>query len=503
MIPPSIVEEFYERERPSYRWYKTLTDAEIEERKRRLPVRPPLWRLLRREQKICFLLGVRRKAFAFFLDTGCGKTLLSIAIVSYLRKAKKVRRALVLVPNILNGDEWAAEIRKHTGGRDYVILTGSSAHKWTQLTQSNSLFVVTTYAGFLRMVCSGDGEKLRLDAAKLRQIVEQVDALVLDESTYVQSRSSLIHRACLRIARKVTFRYLLTGTPMGRDPTPIWAQAYLVDFGATLGQTIGLFRAYFFTEKQGFFRTEYVPDPSKRATLHRLLSSFSIRYKASEADLPKLVCIRKEVKLAPDAVDLAVASLKGLRAEVSQERQNAFLRSRQISSGFMGYTDQEGAKVKYDFSVNPKLELLVETVKTIPVRNKIVVFHEFIHSGHRLFSALTKAGVKALHIHDSVKDKGALRERFESDPDCQVLILNNNAGAMGLNLQFAKYLMVYESPVRYVVRRQMIGRVHRQRSRHKTVFLIDFVTKATADGRILDLYEEGVDAATAVVDGAF
>src|ERR1700734_2167868 len=113
MIPSSVTKKFLERDLADFREYKKLTDAQLEQRRARLPIRPPIWEKLSRTQKICFIIGATQKRFFFAKDTGMGKTALSIALILYFVKLHHNKRILVLVPNKINKSEWAREIRKH------------------------------------------------------------------------------------------------------------------------------------------------------------------------------------------------------------------------------------------------------------------------------------------------------------------------------------------------------------------------------------------------------
>jgi superfamily II DNA or RNA helicase len=152
LIIKKAVKAFLDRKRYDYSHYKNFTDEQLLLAKNALPARPPIWSKLRREQKVCFLLGAKYRRFAMHLDTGTGKTLLSIALIRYFAVLGEVSHALVMVPNKVNKAEWADEIRKHSPDTTFCLLDGSSAHKWELLETTDALIIVDTYAGLFRMV---------------------------------------------------------------------------------------------------------------------------------------------------------------------------------------------------------------------------------------------------------------------------------------------------------------------------------------------------------------
>ena len=85
----------------------------------------------------------------------------------------------------------------------------------------------------------------------------------------------------------------------------------------------------------------------------------------------------------------------------------------------------------------------------------------------------------------------------------QVLLLNSQAGAFGLNLQMARYGIYYESPVPVIIRKQTELRFIRPGSEHQSVVKIDLVMNDTVDDAILQFHEQGENLFKAILDGRF
>ncbi len=505
MIPTTVVNAFLNRKLGDCRSYKNLTVEQLEDLKNQLPVKPPIWERLRTHQKVCLLLGVKYKRFAFWADTGTGKTLLSISLAHYFKKAGVARNILVLVPNKINKQEWLREIEKHCPQTTRKALVGSSAQKWEELERHNTLLTVATYAGLVRMVCESvkarKGKSQLQPQPKLVQfLTSHFDGLVMDESTCVQSKASLMFRVCRQIAKQAKVVFALSGTPFGRDPTPLWAQMFLIDAGETLGPTLTLFRAAFFTTTINYWGGyEHTFKRKLKPLLHQVLANRSIRYEADQASLPRYVPIIKEVRLPKDAVLYIDEAKKAIIQSKGnyREMKNAFLRMRQISSGFLGYYDDEtGDKAKFFFDRNPKLEMLMSIIESI--QYKIVVIHEFLPSGAMIEQQLKERDIGYSRVFGGTKDHAEQLHRFDHDPNCRVFITNV---VHGLNLQVAKYIIFFESPLTPSMRTQAQRRVERQESKHKTVFGYDLVVRGTADANILAFLREGRDLFAGIIDG--
>ena len=503
-------EAFLARSRRDYREYKKLTDAQLEMRMLKLPVKSPIYYKLTHLQKVCFIIGAETQRFCFFNDTGTGKSLLAIALIRYFRLLGILKHVLILVPNLPNKYEWYDELQKHSPKSSYLILEGSSTDKWKALEQSNDLFVLETYSGMFRMLCDKEqrkkGVKLVPNPKKVAKFTKHFGGFVCDESVNVGNHSALPFRICRKLSRSAKVVFTMTGTPFNRDPVLMWAQMYLVDHGYTLGETLGLFRSIFCKEIENFFSgmPEYKFKKKKQSELNDMIANASISYPADEGSLPKCVPIQKFVTLPGDAQsyyqrfkDTLIASRGNYN-----ETQNAFIRMRQISSGFVGYEDDEtGERAKFEFPDNPKLDMLMSLLSTMQEKHKVVVFIDFNYSGERILKELTKAKIPALLLYGKTKDVQGTKTAFVKDPKKRILILQNRMAA-GLNIQVAKYGIFYENPVSAIVRKQAQRRIERQHSLYKTVFIYDLLMKDTVDEQILKFHEEGGDLFESIIRDA-
>jgi SNF2 family DNA or RNA helicase len=500
---------FLDRRRLDYRKYKNLTRDQLEERMLKLPVKPPIWYKLTHLQKVCFIIGAETQRFCYWNDTGTGKSLLAIALVRYFRRLGVLKHALILVPRKINKHEWFMELQKHSPNSSYLVLQGSSEEKWKQLSESNALFVFETYAGLFKMVCdkkeTKKGVKLSPSPKKVRQLAKHFGGFVCDESVNVGNHSKLPFRICRKLSQTSKVVFTMTGTPFNRDPTLMWAQMFLVDAGYTLGETLGMFRAIFCKETENWFTgfKEYPFDKKKTEHLHDFLANQSIAYPVDEGSLPACVEVPKFIELPSDAQtyynrfkDQMVAARGNFI-----ETNNSFLRLRQISSGFVGYEDDEtGDRAKFEFPDNPKLDMLLALLEDMDPAHKSVVFIDFNYSGERILKALKAAKIDALLLYGKTKDQAKVRDQFVNDPKKRVLILQNKLGT-GLNIQVARFCIFYESPVSAIERKQCRRRVERQHSLYKTVFIYDLIVQGTVDEKILQFHKEGGDLFKSVIEG--
>jgi SNF2 family DNA or RNA helicase len=507
LLPRRAVEQYLARPFLDWSVYKDLSDRQLTALAAKYRVPDELWAKLRdRPQRIMTLIGLRQPRFLFFADMGMGKSFVALALAQLSRSRGLTRaKTLILVPQRSNKDEWGYEIEKHFPQLPFAILPSDQAGKWAAL-ESEVPIVIETYAGLYALMCQpGPGKrgksKLQPNLARIRRVQRQVDGLVLDESTYAKSKNKLPFRLCRQLAKHSQLLLGLTGTPHGRDPTDLWGQFFLADGGETLGQSLGLFRAAFFSQRSNGFGVEYHFLKKHQARLNQILNNRSIRFKAEDSELPELLPIRKYLRIGSDAMTYYQRyKAEMLRQSSLREIKGAFLRLRQISSGFVGYKDDDsGERATFVFPDNPKLELLLDKLQTaLPAKQ--IVYYEFTWSAMRIRTELDRLGIGWQHLWSGTTDTDTAQRLWREDERYPVLLIQSQFG-IGLNLQAASYGHFYESPVSPIIRKQCERRFRRQGSSFSRVYQYDYVMRNTVDEAILDMIAEGYDLMANIIDG--
>lgn len=526
MIPAAAVDDFLSRELDSHLWMKGLSEADVNAALASLDPRPYLWpgdeqnpAGLRLHQKVSILLGIAYPGFGFWIDMGGGKTAVALHLLRYWWDLGRLNRALIFVTSDKAFLTWEKQVHRFGIDVPIVALEGPSETKWRQLEEAGEGIALVTRAGAVAMcsekvVVKKKGKKpknqLKLSRGKIDRLITWADGVVYDESTREGNTGSLQYSLAEKLSRVAQYRYLLAGRPFGRDPSMLWPQYKLIDGGATLGETMGLFRAAFCKETKNrwaksSFAKIYTFNNAMRADLTRVIQNRSITYTADECvDLPPVVPIVEEVSFPVEAgayyqhVVKELIAAKGNRHAVD----NAFLRMRQMSSGFIGVKDDEtGAKAEIEFAENPKLERLLDILADLPEGRKAVVFYAFTWSARKICEALKhEFGDEPVWLWSGTKDARAELHRFATDDRCQTAVIQNQVGAYSLDgLQdVANYTVFYESPVSPIDREQAERRLERDGQRHR-VFRYDLVVRGSMDQRILDFHAEGTDLMNALM----
>lgn len=510
-IHPKVVKEFLNRKRDNHAWMKKVPEEELDKILKSVGFKPArIDPPLDKHQKVCIILGIAYECFAFWLDMGLGKTRVALELLNHWKRKGKLRTALISGPSesVILG--WEKQIKQwRIKIPSITLLNSSSQSKWDQVAELEEGLILVTYPGLARMLTklkqtSKRNKKMKLkpNAALIKRLAKTLDAVVIDEATVI-GRKNLYYRTLVKLSKNTPFRLELAGRPFGRDPTMLWSQLYLIDRGETLGDTLGIFRSAFFDEKPNYWGgTDYKFAKAKEPRFNRILRHRTIEYSEEEAGTKHEVINQIEEVVLPEE---ATAYYKQFLKQISsagfsyKERKNAFIRMRQVSSGFLGVAnDETGAKAEIAFAENPKLERLIELIKEMPKNRKGVVFHEFIFSGKLIATALKKAKVKFLWLKAGIKNAREIEDNFDNDPSYQILLTSHKLSGFGSNYQVANYCFVYEAPVPVIADEQMRKRLPRK-GQKRTVHEYDLVCRGTVDGRILAFHRHGQNLFEALI----
>jgi len=506
VIAKGAVDAFLRRQLDSYECLKALTDEELDEELDKLTPAPRFKYPPFKHQKVMFLLGAYLGHFLFFADMGSGKTAVALALIEWLNKGP----ALVCVPQLVHITEWENQAAEHAPHLKCVPLYGSTQERYALIKENKDadLFVIN-YGGLVpmfteRVAVGAKGKKKTvLKTTYVDRLAGMLGVVVADESQHIKNIQTWSYKILNRMAATVPHRFGLTGTPHGRDPQDLWSQFHFVDQGLTLGYTMGIFRAAYFNQnKNRWGGYEYTIKADMKDKLHEAMQNRSIRYNAEECnDLPPCSTQYHEVNFPVESHKEHKAAQKAFQRGGSySEMENAYIRMRMITSGYLPVEDGEGTKIKMEFKYQPKLELLMEMVNDLPDGRKMVVFHEFIHTGAMISRELDKLKVNHTRLYGATKDKPGVLKKFQQDPNCRILVVNNSTGSSGLNLQVANYMVVYEMPASPITHAQMLKRLHRTGQQHK-VFINYITMRNSIDLKILGFLREGKNLFEELVEG--
>jgi SNF2 family DNA or RNA helicase len=148
----------------------------------------------------------------------------------------------------------------------------------------------------------------------------------------------------------------------------------------------------------------------------------------------------------------------------------------------LGEQDGPGTSVKLDWVENAVVDGDLSD-------EKVVVFCQFTNTVQALRDRLTLAGVGHAVIWGRDTRKSARAEaqaRFWDDPACKVL-MGTSAMEASLNLQVSRHLVNVDQLMNPARMQQLAGRIRRDGSAHRAVFIHNLLTRDTQEAGYLEV----------------
>lgn len=502
MISRLAIDEFLKQKLDDWSWVKNIKQEDAEsELKELLPKGFKFKTKPFTHQLVALIVGIYNPRFLWFLDMGLGKSKVALDLLQYYKLKNIVKKTLVMVPSPVSIESFREQIEIHSNFT-HESLYGTYNERWDILNNTNADIYVMNYAGLMVMLMDRGSKSKMPSMAKVTKFSGMFDAMIMDEIHVAKSVNTLTYRLSLMISKKFKVMYGLTGTPFGRDPIDLWSQFNLVDHGETLGRNISIYReAFFSTSINRWGGREYSFIKRKETLLQKRLKNKSLRYSDSEVkELPKKVVQIIHVDLPLENKGYYQSIVDGLIAVKGNyiEIEAVFVRLRQICSGFLQHKlDDE--KITINFDHNPKLEALIDLLQGTPEDSKVIIFHEFIHSGSIIAKELDKLKIRYTRLYGGTKDKIGAKNEFIKDKNVKVFLVNSKSGGTSLNLQVANYAIYYESPVSPIIRKQSEKRIWRT-GQTKRTYIYDLVVRHSIEERILGFIAEGKNLFKALLE---
>ena len=445
---------------------------------------------------------------ALFLDTGVGKTAVSIKLIEHKIKTKGYKRIIVFGPSavLIN---WDKEFDKFYPDRQIPLhISNGSGQKRRKLLDS----FCREEAGIL--VINYEVASSRALAGYVERFEPEV--MFLDESHMVKGHKSKRSKFVLALRKKAKECFLLTGTPILNQVTDIFMQYRIMDLGKTFGTNYWVFLRYYMEDKNEkmkgspYYFPKMVTRESALPTLKEKIETCATYIKKQEVlkELPPLISKEYHLEMTPPQKK----AYKELKTDLVTEFKGGFvsvenaltktLRLNTICAGHL--TDNEG-EITF-FEKTKKLEQVVELVRQITHSGeKVIIWTSFTPEVERIASELKKNKVckNILYItgKQSAKAKAEAEDQFNSCPNHRVLIANRAAGGTGLNLQAASHSIIYSRNYSLAHEVQSEARNYRSGSEvHSCIVQHNLIMKGTVEEIILEALQKKKDLGSGLLE---
>ncbi|MDO5309665.1 MAG: DEAD/DEAH box helicase [Planctomycetia bacterium] len=373
------------------------------------------------KQGVAFLYG---EQFAILADEmGLGKTMQAITTIRLLFRSGECSRVLLICPKPLVTN-WKREFELWAPEIPVCIIEGKSERRKWLWRQKNIPLRIANYELLGR-------DREFYDPQGGAEVL--FDLVVLDESQRIKNKSNVTSQAAQAIPRRRS--WALTGTPVENSAEDL----------------VGIFE---------FLSPGYLSSGLTTSHIRQLVGDHILRRTKDKVlkDLPPKLIRDAHIELTPEQYETyRIAQEEGeIRLNEmgdSVTLQHAFeliLRLKQICN-FDPATGQSA-----------KVEQLVADMEEISASGrKAIVFSQWVQTLRELHARLKDFNPLEYHGQTNNKERDAVIEEFRNNPERHVILMSYGAGSVGLNLQFAEYVFLFDRWWNPAVEDQAINRAHR------------------------------------------
>ena len=446
-----------------------------------------------------------KKAFAYFMEMGTGKSKVLIDNVAMLYDKGKINGVLIVAPKGVYKNWYSSEIPTHLPDhieKESVLWQASI----TKLQQKNldTLFKTGTDLHILCMNVEALSTKKGVDfAAKF--INSHNTMMAIDESTTIKNPEAKRTKNIVSLGVNAKYKRILTGSPVTKSPLDLYKQCEFLDPWLLDHNSYYSFRTRYAVMKTANFggrSVQIVVGYRNLGELSDKLKNFSYRVLKDDClDLPKKTFMKRIVQLTPDQFKVytqmkkeALAILNG-KMITTANALTQLMRLQQITCGHF----------KSDDGVIQELHSnrLTELINVLgEIEGKVVIWAHWQSDVRQI----TKAIVEEFGQNSFVDYYGLTPQderqqnikRFQDDDKCRFFIGTPQTGGYGITLTAASNMIYYSNGYDLEKRQQSEARIDRI-GQTKPMTYIDIICEDTVDERIVKALRKKVNIASQVM----
>lgn len=423
---------------------------------------------------------------------GTGKTIHAAGLIALLHKTGEipdVGRAIV-IPRATALGQWQTELLRMIPGLNLIVATGKPAERKELYATDWSVLLISP-------------QTFHNDFDIFMEHFD-ISLLLTDDIDALRNRDTDTAKDIKALARKADRFFPMTGTPLQKHLREMWSTLEEVGGREAFGTqeafearhvTTALIREY--DERTGLLtKTTQVPAYRNMREVKEKMAPMVLRRKVSDLKDVHL----PEVNVSDVFLDLYPAQrnkYEELRRGVIQimKEQGSEVKyitaltkihyGAQICGGLatLGEADGPNTSVKMDW--------IVDALQGDLEDEKVVLFANYKNSVRALQTRFNAAGIGFETVWGEERNRDVRKrsqDRFWDDPKCRVLI-GTQAIEQSLNLQVARHLINMDMIMNPSRMAQLAGRIRRDGSAHKHVFVHNLLTVNTQEERYLPLLE--------------
>lgn len=380
-------------------------------------------------------------------EMGLGKTMQTITTIRLLMRASQLQRVLLVCPKPLVTN-WIREFNLWAPEIPTCVIEGSQAKRNFLWNNTDLPVKIANY------------ELMNRDLPIIQEAGIDYDLAVLDEAQRIKNRSSATSKAVCQLPRRRS--WALTGTPIENCTDDL----------------VGIFE---------FLSPGYLSPGMPVRQLRSAVRDHILRRTKTEVltDLPPLLNRDELLLLHEDqqgtyqqAESEGVITLNAMGESITvQHVFELVLRLKQICN----FDPATGNSAKLE-------QLRANLEEVISSGQKAIVFSQWVKTIEQITGQIPEANPLEYHGKIPSAKRDGILDEFKNNPNRHVLLMSYGAGSVGLNLQFCRYVFLFDQWWNPAVEDQAINRAHRIGSAG-SVTVTRMISQGTIEERINDVLQ--------------
>ncbi len=430
-------------------------------------------------------------------EMGLGKTIQTIALLCYIMENKHNEGPFLIIAPLATISNWVIEFDRWAPGIKIVVYKGAPYERRqlaNQIKQEKHKYnaVLTTY------------EYIMKDKYNLNKVTWQY--IIVDEGHRMKNYKSKFTQT-LGTQFNSVYRLLLTGTPLQNNLSELWAllNFLLPKIFNSCEDFEKWFNQPFSSKLPGEKNTELTEEQELLIInrLHHILLPFLLRREKREVEKELPSKTEYVIKLQMSEWQKIVYQQikeQGLLAEDpstgrlgKKALMNTMMQLRKICNHPYLFIDYNNSMLEnindWIYKSSGKFEFLDRIIpKLLYFKHKILIFSQMTQLLNILERYFLFKGIKCLRLDGATKaeERGRQIELFSDNKnDYMIFILSTRAGGLGLNLQAADTVIIFDSDWNPQMDIQAQDRAHRIGQKHE-VKVFRLISKKTIEEGILE-----------------
>lgn len=443
---------------------------------------------------------LERTSAALWLDPGLGKTSVTLAAVSMLKKMGKKPRVLIVAPLRVCYSVWPAEAARWAEFNHLKVAVLHGPDREKALSEDADIYVINPEGlDWLLDVTKKRSEKtgkvtVTANVKKFRSY--KFDTLVLDEISKFKHTNTNRFKSLRQVLVYFQRRWGLTGSPASNGLLDLFGQCYCLDMGKALGEYITHYKSHYFLPVGAFgWRLK----EGAEELIYDRVRDLALRMEAEDyIELPQKLDNIISLELPADARKIYGEMEDEMFTMIDENAMTAINaatvsgKCRQIASGAL-YKEAVDpltgiplkGKREYVNIHDVKLQALTDLIEEMQGQ-PLLIAYEY---GHDLDRLLKHLGKDTPYIGGGVSPKKATElERAWNANELPVLLAHPASMGHGLNLQYgqARNIAWYTLTWDYELYDQFNRRIRRQGNTNQHVTVHHFIVRNTVETAVMN-----------------